>query len=312
MVRIILFMVEHMPARLLLSVKDQNYNPIPDLPIMLMNFSANSGLTDMNGIIVFDALPSTDGYVYFYNPNIDGYALKRFSTGNEGSITKIEIVYQTSRSIVPDQTVLTKDFLIGAICNFCRMPIRLGDRISEIYGKLAHYECFLSDIKSIYQKKLENALEKAFKRNLRDYIQSKTLEPKSAIDLIDAYIKDLGFVTQKSYRGSSSTTAMEIWDSLIYRPYDKDYYTRALNFDLVGILQVGFPNPLLPLIIELPMKDLQKCMEKLRLVKGIEHKIIISDREFATDDINITTIDRFDDDIRKIIQMEMRLKGICG
>jgi len=305
-------MVKYMPACLLVSVKDPNGNPISDLPMMLMNVSANSGLTDMNGIAIFDFLPRSDGYVYFYNPNIDGYALKRFITGSEGSITKIEIVYQTSKSIVPDQTILNKDFLIDAICNFCSMPIKLGDRFTEMYGKLAHYDCFLSYIKGIYQKKLENALEKASRKNLRDYIQSKAIEQKSAIDLIDAYIKDLGFFTKKGYMGSSSTTGMEIWDSLIHRPYNNNEYKREVSFDLVGILQVGFPTPLLPLIIELPMKNLQNCIEKLRFVKGVEYKIIISDRAFTTDNITITTMDRFDDDIKKIIQMEMSLKGVCG
>ncbi|MGQ9470044.1 MAG: hypothetical protein ACUVTD_09570, partial [Nitrososphaerales archaeon] len=148
--------------------------------------------------------------------------------------------------------------------------------------------------------------------NLGDYIKSKVLKSKFVIDPIESYIRDLGFVTKKGYMGSSSTTEMEIWDSLIYRPYDKNEYTRVMNFDLVGILQVGFPTPSLPLIVELPMKNLQNCMEKLRLVKGVEYKIIISDRIFTTDDITITTIDRFDDVIKKIIQTEMSLKGVCG
>lgn len=304
--------VEYMPARLLVYVKDPNGNPIPDLPLILMNFSVSSGLTDMNGVAIFDALPRTDSYVYFYNPNVDGYALKRFTTGNEGSITKIEIVYQTSKSKVSDQTVLDENFLINAVCNFCNLPIRLGGRFAEVHGKLAHYDCFLSHVKGIYQKKLREALERASKKNLRDYIQSKALEPKHAIDSIDEYIKDLGFATKRGYMGSSSTTGMEIWDSLVNRPHDNNEYLREVNFDLVGILHVGFPTPLLPLIFELTMSNLQKSMEKLRLIKSVEHKIIISDRAFATDEIAITTIDRFDDEIKKIIQMEMSIKGVCG
>jgi len=300
-----------MPARLLVHVKDPNGNPISDLPLMLMNFSPSSGLTNINGMVIFDALPNTDGYVYFYNPNVDGYALKRFIIGNEGSINKLEIIYQTSRSKVSDQTVLDKDFLIDAVCNFCNMPIRLGDRFAEVYGKLAHYDCFLSNVKGNYQKKLRNALERASRKNLRDYIQSGALEPEYAIDSIDEYIKDLGFVTKKNYMGSSSTTGMEIWDSLINRPYNNNY-AREVNFDLVGILQVGFPTPSLPLIIEPNTSNLQKSMKKLRSTKSIEHKIIISDRAFLTDDITITTIDRYDDEIKKIIQMEMSIKGVCG
>ncbi|MGQ9468840.1 MAG: Ig-like domain-containing protein, partial [Nitrososphaerales archaeon] len=170
-----------MPARVLVSVKDPNGNPIQDLPLMLMNFSASGGLTDKNGTVAFDALPHKNSYVYFYNPNVDGYAFKRFTTGKEGSITKVKIVYQTSKSIVSDQIVLDKDFLIDAICNFCSMSISLGDRFSEIYGKLAHYDCFLSHIKDIYQKKLRTVLEKASRKNLGDYIKSKVLKSKFVI-----------------------------------------------------------------------------------------------------------------------------------
>jgi hypothetical protein len=300
-----------MPARLLVHIKDPNGNPISDLPLMLMNLSPSSGPTNTNGMVIFDALPNTDGYVYFYNPNVDGYALKRFTTGNEGSINKIEIIYQTSRSIAPDQTVLDKDFLINAICNFCNLPIRLGDRFAEVRKKLAHYNCFLSDVKGNYQKKLGDAIERASRKNLRNHIQSRSLEPEYAIDSINEYIKDLGFVTKKNYKGSSSTTRMEIWDSLINRPYNNNY-AREVNFDLVGILHVGFPTPSLPLIIELNMNNLQKSMEKLRFVEGVEHKIIVSDRAFLIDATTITTVDRFDDEIKRIIQMEMSIKGICG
>lgn len=301
-----------MPARLLVHVKDPNGNPISGLPLMLMNFSTSSGLTDVNGMVIFDALPNTNGYVYFYNPNVDGYALKRFNTGKEGSVTKMEIVYQTSRLTAPDQTILDKDFLTNAICSFCNTPVRLGDRFAEICGKLAHYDCSLSHVKCIYQKRLRDVLERALRKNLRKYIQSTTLEPKHAIDSIDEYTKDLGFVTRKDYMGSSSTTGMEVWDSLINRPHDNEEYSRIVNFDLVGILHVGFPTPSLPLIIELSMNDLQKSIEKLRSIRSIEHKIIVSDRAIVADDISITTIDRFNDEIKRMIQMEMSLKGFCG
>jgi len=296
---------------LLVYVKDANSNPIPDLPLTLMNFSAVSGSTDMNGIAIFDVLPHTNGYIYFYNPNVDGYAVKRFTIGDEGFIKKIEIVYQTSKSIVPEQIVLNRNFLAGAICTICSIPIMLGDRFAEISGKLTHYDCYLSHIKSIYQKKLRTALERAFRKNFKDYLRSTEQKPRSTIDFIDTYVKDLGFVTKKDYKGSYSTTRMEIWDSLVNRPNNKEY-SKEVNFDLVGILHTGSPNPSLTFIIELSINDLEKYIEKLKLLKSVDYKLIISDRTFVTDHIIVTTIDEFNDKMEKIIQMEIGLKGVCG
>lgn len=277
----------------------------------MMNVSANSGLTDMNGEVIFDILPNTDGYVYFYNPNVGGYARKDFTTGRNDTVTKVDMVYQPYVSSVPNQTVLTEDFLIGAVCNFCNVTIKLGDRFAEVNGRLSHYECFLSHIKGIYQKKIDIALERISSKKLKsDAVYPK--EPRAIIDIIDEYLKELRFAAQKGYMGSSSTTGMEIWDSIVYRSSARSGYIRAIKFDIVGVLHVGFPAPLCPIIVDVPMGDLQKQIENLRLVKNVEHKVIISEEEFTADGIVVKTIDKFEDYIKKMIKKEKNIKGICG
>ncbi|MCP8311008.1 MAG: DUF2175 family protein [Candidatus Methylarchaceae archaeon HK01M] len=277
----------------------------------MMNVSANSGLTDMNGEVIFDNLPNTNGYIYFYNPNVGGYTRKNFVTGRNDTATKVDMVYQPYVSSVPNQTVLTADFLIGSVCNFCYETIKLGDRFAEVNGRLSHYECFLSHIKGIYQKKIDIALERISSKKLKnDVVYPK--EPRAIVDIVDEYLKELEFATQKDYMGSSSTTGMDIWDSIVYRPSARIGFKRTIKFDIVGVLHVGFPAPLCPIIIDVLTGDLHKQIANLRLVKNVEHKIVISEEEFTADGIMVKTIDKFEDYFEKLIKKERYIKGICG
>ena len=300
-----------MTAHLVVSVKDPKGNRISDLQLLLMNISAKSGLTDVNGEVHFDVFPNTDGYIYFYNPNVEGYTRKDFTTGNNDTITMVDMTYLPYLTSVPNQTVLTKDFLIGAICIYCKVPIKLGDKFVEIEGKLSHYECFLSHIKRIYQKNIDITLKKISNRKLRmNDISSK--KPKCIIDIIDMYLKELGFVTQKGCIGlSSSTTNMDIWDFLVYRP-KRGEYIKALMFDIIGLLHVGYPEPVCPVIINIHEDDIQNQIDNLMLIKNVEHKIIISEKEFTADGVVVKTVNKFGDYLERIIRMEKDIKGICG